>query len=118
MTQRRISSAFIFLTALSLCMAAQLACGEEKAKEPILPMRLFKNHTFTLTSLLGAVIGAGMFGAIIMLPLYLQIVKGNSATAAGLRNMVSRRRILLEIIAVCRAHTQPDHPRSTCNSRA
>ena len=58
---------------------------EEKAKEPILPMRLFKNHTFTLTSTLGAVIGAGMFGAIVMLPLYLQIVKGDSATTAGLK---------------------------------
>ncbi len=58
---------------------------EGKAKEPILPLRLFKNHTFSLTSALGAVIGAGMFGAIVMLPLYLQIVKGNSATAAGLK---------------------------------
>lgn len=48
---------------------------EKKAKEPILPLSLFKNHTFTLTSLLGAVIGAGMFGAIVMLPLYLQVVK-------------------------------------------
>ena len=58
---------------------------EKKAKEPILPLSLFKNHTFTLTSLLGAVIGAGMFGAIVMLPLYLQVVKGNSATEAGLK---------------------------------
>ena len=58
---------------------------ENKAKEPILPMRLFQNHTFRLTSILGAVIGAGLFGAIIMLPLYLQIVKVNTATTAGLK---------------------------------
>ena len=58
---------------------------EGKAKEPILPMSLFKNHTFSITSALGAVIGAGMFGAIVMLPLYLQIVKGNTATQAGLK---------------------------------
>ncbi len=58
---------------------------ESKAKEPILPLELFKNHTFTLTSVLGAVIGAGMFGAIVMLPLYLQVVKGASATEAGLK---------------------------------
>ena len=58
---------------------------EKKAKEPILPLSLFKNHTFTITSLLGAVIGAGMFGAIVMLPLYLQVVKGDSATQAGLK---------------------------------
>jgi EmrB/QacA subfamily drug resistance transporter len=58
---------------------------ETRAKEPILPLRLFKNHTFSLTSALGFIIGAGMFGAIVMLPLYLQVVKGNSATEAGLK---------------------------------
>ena len=58
---------------------------ELRAKEPILPMNLFKNRTFTLTSIIGFIIGAGMFGAIVMLPLYLQIIQGNSATEAGLR---------------------------------
>lgn len=58
---------------------------EGRAKEPILPLRLFRNHTFSLTSALGFIIGAGMFGAIVMLPLYLQVVKGNSATEAGLK---------------------------------
>jgi EmrB/QacA subfamily drug resistance transporter len=58
---------------------------ESKAVEPILPLSLFKNRTFTLTSVIGFIIGAGMFGAIIMLPLYLQIIQGNSATEAGLK---------------------------------
>ena len=58
---------------------------EKKAVEPILPLSLFKNHTFSLTSVLGFIIGAGMFGAIVMLPLYLQVVKGDSATEAGLK---------------------------------
>jgi hypothetical protein len=58
---------------------------EKRAVEPILPLYLFKNHTFTVTSILGAVIGAGMFGAIVMLPLYFQVVKGYSATEAGLK---------------------------------
>jgi len=58
---------------------------EKRAAEPILPLRLFKNHTFSLTSALAFIIGAGMFGAIVMLPLYLQVVKGNSATEAGLK---------------------------------
>ena len=58
---------------------------ESKAVEPIIPLTLFKNHTFTLTSILGAIIGAGMFGAIVMLPLYMQVVKGYSATDAGLK---------------------------------
>jgi len=58
---------------------------ESRAKEPIIPLYLFKNHTFTVTSVLGAIIGAGMFGAIVMLPLYMQVVKGYTATDAGLK---------------------------------
>jgi EmrB/QacA subfamily drug resistance transporter len=58
---------------------------ESKAVEPIIPLTLFKNHTFSLTSVLGAIIGAGMFGAIVMLPLYMQVVKGFTATDAGLK---------------------------------
>ena len=70
---------------VGLVLSGGFLYWEGKAKEPILPLRLFKNHTFSLTSALGAVIGAGMFGAIVMLPLYLQIVKGNTATTAGLK---------------------------------
>ena len=68
-----------------LLLVALFIYWESKAQEPILPLDLFKNHTFTITSILGAVIGAGMFGAIVMLPLYLQVVKGASATEAGLK---------------------------------
>jgi len=80
-----VDSRTLIYLAAGLVLAVAFVIWEEKATEPILPMRLFKNHTFTLTSALGAVIGAGMFGAIVMLPLYLQIVKGNSATNAGLK---------------------------------
>ncbi len=70
---------------IGLALAAAFVLWESKAKEPIIPLNLFKNHTFTLTSILGAIIGAGMFGAIVMLPLYMQVVKGYSATSAGLK---------------------------------
>ena len=70
---------------IGLILTGLFLWWEGKAKEPILPLRLFRNHTFSLTSALGGVIGAGMFGAIVMLPLYLQIVKGNTATTAGLK---------------------------------
>ena len=70
---------------IGLILTVVFLYWESKTKEPILPLSLFKNHTFSLTSALGAVIGAGMFGAIVMLPLYLQVVKGYSATSAGLK---------------------------------
>ena len=70
---------------IGLTLAVAFVVWEGKAKEPIIPLHLFKNHTFSLTSVLGAIIGAGMFGAIVMLPLYMQVVKGYSATSAGLK---------------------------------
>ena len=77
------------LTVITLTSGVLLALlflrWESQATEPILPLYLFKNHTFNITSILGFIIGAGMFGALIMLPLYLQVVKGDSPSAAGLK---------------------------------
>ena len=70
---------------IGLVLTSIFIWWESKATEPIIPLALFKNHTFTLTSILGAIIGAGMFGAIVMLPLYLQVVKNDTATSAGLK---------------------------------
>ncbi|HEY8702079.1 MAG TPA: MDR family MFS transporter [Arthrobacter sp.] len=50
----------------------------------LIPLRLFRNMTFGLSSLLNFIIGIGMFGAIAMLPMYLQLVKGLTPTQAGL----------------------------------
>jgi EmrB/QacA subfamily drug resistance transporter len=68
-----------------LLLFAIFIWNQAKATEPILPLRLFKNHTFNITSLLGFLVGAAMFGAIVMLPLYFQLVKHNSATLSGLK---------------------------------
>ncbi|WP_405583712.1 MDR family MFS transporter [Streptomyces sp. NBC_01190] len=59
--------------------------AERKAgDEALLPMRLFHNGVFAIGSAQSAIIGIGMFGGITLLPLYLQLVKGNSPTKAGL----------------------------------
>lgn len=52
--------------------------------EAILPLRLFRNRTFSLVAVGGLVTGAAFFGALLLLPLYLQIVGGASPTRAGL----------------------------------
>jgi len=57
---------------------------ESRAVEPILPLRLFRIPVFTVTSVIGFVIGFAMFGAIVFIPLYLQVVDGVSPTASGL----------------------------------
>jgi MFS family permease len=57
---------------------------EARAEEPILPSELFRNMTFRTTSAIGFVVGFALFGSVTFLPLYLQIVKGHSATDSGL----------------------------------
>jgi EmrB/QacA subfamily drug resistance transporter len=52
--------------------------------EALLPLRLFRNSVFSVTSTGGLIIGTGMFGGLILIPQYLQIVKGASPTKAGL----------------------------------
>jgi EmrB/QacA subfamily drug resistance transporter len=50
----------------------------------LLPMRLFRNTVFSLANVLNFIVGMGMFGGLAALPLYLQIVKGETPTNAGL----------------------------------
>src|SRR4051812_13049038 len=57
---------------------------ESRAAGPILRWALFRNRTFSVTSAIGFIIGLALFGAVTYLPLYMQIVKGRSATASGL----------------------------------
>jgi EmrB/QacA subfamily drug resistance transporter len=61
-----------------------LLAERQAGDEALLPMRLFRNRVFALGSAQSAIIGIGMFGGITLLPLYLQLVKGNSPTKAGL----------------------------------
>ncbi|GAA1942278.1 MDR family MFS transporter [Amycolatopsis minnesotensis] len=51
----------------------------------LLPLRLFKRPVFRVATMVTVVQGVGMFGAMMSLPLYLQIVKGATPTAAGLQ---------------------------------
>ncbi|HJQ44227.1 MAG TPA: MFS transporter, partial [Jatrophihabitantaceae bacterium] len=52
--------------------------------EALLPMRLFRGRVFSLGSAQSFIVGMGMFGGMISIPLYLQIVKGASPTKSGL----------------------------------
>jgi EmrB/QacA subfamily drug resistance transporter len=53
--------------------------------EALIPLRLFKDKTFSLMTVIGVITGMGMFGGLAVLPLYLQIVLGSSPTQAGLQ---------------------------------
>jgi hypothetical protein len=72
-----------FLVA-AVVLAAAFPFVESRAAEPILPLQLFRNRIFSVTSAVGLVVGFGLFGSVTFLPLYLQVVKGYSPTRSGL----------------------------------
>jgi EmrB/QacA subfamily drug resistance transporter len=57
---------------------------ERRAAEPILPLHLFRLRTFSMTSVVGFIVGFAMFGAITYLPAFFQVVRGISPTISGL----------------------------------
>lgn len=73
----------IGLIVLSIIGLVSFVIVEMKAKEPILPMHLFKNRTFTFLNLIGFFMGVGMFGAITFVPFFMQGILGVSATESG-----------------------------------
>jgi len=56
---------------------------ERRAAEPVLPLHLFRRRTFSVTSIVGFIVGFAMFGAITYLPAFFQVVKGISPTISG-----------------------------------
>ena len=78
------SSTGLTLLGAGLALAVLFVLVELRAAEPIIPMRLFRNSIFSVANLFGFTIGAAMFGAMIFLPVYLQVVDGMSPTRSGL----------------------------------
>ncbi|MBB4763308.1 DHA2 family efflux MFS transporter permease subunit [Amorphoplanes digitatis] len=79
------SAVIIGLITTSVVLFVVFVQVELKAREPVLPMRLFRNSVFVVCSALSFIVGFAMLGAMTVLPTYLQYVDGMSATASGLR---------------------------------
>ncbi|MCL1872048.1 MAG: MFS transporter [Promicromonosporaceae bacterium] len=73
----------IALVAVTVAAVAAFIVTELRVAEPLIPLRLFKNATFTITTLIGLVLGAGMFSAMSMLPTFLQMSTGAGVTKSG-----------------------------------
>jgi len=78
------STPIVVLGVLGVVLLVLFVMVEQRAAEPILPLALFRNWTFSVTSAIGFIIGLALFGSVTYLPLYLQIVKGHSPTESGL----------------------------------
>jgi DHA2 family methylenomycin A resistance protein-like MFS transporter len=79
------SSPFVIagFAAFAIC-AALFVWRETRAPQPMLPLRLFKNRMFALTSLIGLLVNVAIYGLIFVLSLYFQQVNGLSAFETGL----------------------------------
>jgi len=71
------------LVALALAAGAAFVVAERRAREPVLPLRLWKSSIFTLSNLGNVGVAMGMFGAIYFVPVYAQGVLGSSPGSAG-----------------------------------
>jgi len=72
------------LTAAGVLLLLLFAVQEVRAPEPLLPPRLFYNPVIFMANLIGFVTSAGMFGAAVLLPVFLQLVLGKGAGDTGL----------------------------------
>ncbi len=74
----------ITLLVATVVLAGLFVLVENKVAEPIIPMKLFTSWTVSANIVFAMIMGVGMFGGIIYLPIYLQAVQGMSATRSGL----------------------------------
>lgn len=79
------SPVILGLIAVTLVSVGGFVRTESRASEPVVPLRLFANRTFVISVSIGLIVGFALFGSVTYLPLFLQVVKGDSPTASGLR---------------------------------
>jgi EmrB/QacA subfamily drug resistance transporter len=79
------SRQMVLLLVLGVVLSAAFVLVESRAKEPTLPLSLFSNRVFTVSSIVGFIVGFALFGSVTYIPLYLQVVKGASPTTSGLQ---------------------------------
>lgn len=78
------SPVIVGLLVAGVGLAAAFVWVEGRASEPVVPLAFFRNKVLTVASITTFSIGAANFGMAVFLPLYLQVVKGQTATVAGL----------------------------------
>ena len=93
------SSPFIVsLLATAIVSLVGFIVVERRAAEPVLPLTLFANRAFWVSSIVGFVVGFALFGSVTYLPLYLQVAKGATPTASGLQMLPQMGGMLLTSI--------------------
>ena len=92
------SAQMILLLVVSVLLSVGFVIAELRAREPTLPLSLFRNRVFTVASLVGFIVGFALFGSVTYIPLYLQVVRGASATQSGLEMLPLMAGVLIASI--------------------
>jgi EmrB/QacA subfamily drug resistance transporter len=71
------------LMLLGLAIGAVFVLWEARAPEPIVPLQLFRNRSFTISVASVFLAAFGFFAAVVFLPRWFQVVQGSSATESG-----------------------------------
>ncbi|HXT52472.1 MAG TPA: MFS transporter [Thermoanaerobaculia bacterium] len=79
------SAPIVGILAAGAAALALFLVVEARAAEPVLPLQLFRNRVFAVSGAVGLIVGFALFGAVTFLPLFLQVVRGQSPTASGLQ---------------------------------
>ncbi|PWI18676.1 EmrB/QacA family drug resistance transporter [Streptomyces sp. Act143] len=77
------SPQIVGLAVLGVVLGGAFVAVERRAAEPVLPLKLFRIRTFTLSAVISFIVGFAMFGAMTYLPTFLQVVQGVSPTMSG-----------------------------------
>ncbi|GLZ28626.1 MFS transporter [Lentzea sp. NBRC 105346] len=75
------------LVATGLALLVLAVWVESRAKDPIVPLTIFRNRTVALTTIASALVGVAMFGGTVFLSQYFQIALGKTPTQAGLLSL-------------------------------
>src|SRR5439155_11471003 len=79
------SATIVGLFAGGAVLVVLFVLQERRAAEPVVPLSLFRNGVFNVSTGTGFIVGLAMFGAITYLPVYMQVVHGVTPTSSGLR---------------------------------
>jgi EmrB/QacA subfamily drug resistance transporter len=100
------------LLAVGAVLTVAFVLVEQRAEEPIIPLRLFRNRVFTPTVLFTMLMGLAMFGGIIYLPVYFQVVQGMTPTQSGLALVPMMAGIFITSIGSGQLMTRTGHYKS------
>ncbi len=96
------SSTIVLLTGLSIVALVWFVWKTLRDKHPLVDIRVFRFRTFTIGNIMGVIMGFGLFGTALILPLFLQNIIGDTAYDTGLALLPGALATALSMLVVGR----------------